>query len=213
MSFAANRAWPIDVRVELQQKQHAVIGDVLDALAHLEDLAENKLERSRLVACRIDDDDPALIEAILDDGDALDQALRRGAPGVRLVVYEVADVDDAIPARCARAASPATSEDLTARGSSEDLEASIDPDQRCVVRVSLRALVDMNEDDGLYFLSSATPELLGAPFAVRLSQKSVLVQVVRGGLVAHQEVSGRRPGRGRGATAVSLFVETVSEHG
>ena len=31
-----------DVRVELQQKQHAVIGDVLDALAHLEDLAENK---------------------------------------------------------------------------------------------------------------------------------------------------------------------------
>ena len=95
MSFAANRAWPIDVRVELQQKQHAVIGDVLDALAHLEDLAENKLERSRLVACRIDDDDPALIEAILDDGDALDQALRRGAPGVRLVVYEVADVDDA----------------------------------------------------------------------------------------------------------------------
>ena len=172
MSFAANRAWPIDVRVELQQKQHAVIGDVLDALAHLEDLAENKLERSRLVACRIDDDDPALIEAILDDGDALDQALRRGAPGVRLVVYEVADVDDAIPARCARAASPATSEDLTARGSSEDLEASIDPDQRCVVRVSLRALVDMNEDDGLYFLSSATPELLGAPFAVRLSRRA-----------------------------------------
>ena len=93
VSFAANRAWPIDVRVELQQKQHAVIGDVLDALAHLEDLAENKLERSRFVACRIDDDDPALIEAILDDGDALDQALRRGAPGVRLVVYEVADVD------------------------------------------------------------------------------------------------------------------------
>jgi ubiquitin C-terminal hydrolase len=172
VSFAANRAWPIDVRVELQQKQHAVIGDVLDALAHLEDLAENKLERSRLVACRIDDDDPALIEAILDDGDALDQALRRGAPGVRLVVYEVADVDDAIPARCSRAASPATSEDLTARGSSEDLEASIDPDQRCVVRVSLRALVDMNEDDGLYFLSSATPELLGAPFAVRLSRRA-----------------------------------------
>ena len=167
----ANRAWPIDVRVELQQKQHAVIGDVLDALAHLEDLAENKLERSRFVACRIDDDDPALIEAILDDGDALDQALRRGAPGVRLVVYEVADVDDAIPARCSRAASPATSEDLTARGSSEDLEASIDPDQRCVVRVSLRALVDMSEEDGLYFLSSATPELLGAPFAVRLSEE------------------------------------------
>ena len=98
MSFAANRAWPIDVRVELQQKQHAVIGDVLDALANLEDLAENKLERSRLVACRIDDDDPALIEAILDDGDALDQALRRGAPGVRLVVYEVSDVEDAVPA-------------------------------------------------------------------------------------------------------------------
>ena len=53
VSFAANRAWPIDVRVELQQKQHAVIGDVLDALAHLEDLAENKLERSRLGASRV----------------------------------------------------------------------------------------------------------------------------------------------------------------
>ena len=105
-------------------------------------------------------------------GTTLDQALRRGAPGVRLVIYEVADVEDAIPARCSRAASPATSEDLTARGSSEDLEASIDPDQRCVVRVSLRALVDMNEEDGLYFLSSATPELLGAPFAVRLSRRA-----------------------------------------
>ena len=41
-----------------------------------------------------------------------------------------------------------------------------------MVRVSLRALVDMNEEDGLYFLSSATPELLGAPFAVRLSRRA-----------------------------------------
>jgi len=44
VSFAANRAWPVDVRVELQQKQHAVIGDVLDALAELEDLADNYKE-------------------------------------------------------------------------------------------------------------------------------------------------------------------------
>ena len=68
------------------------------------------------MACRIDDDDPALIEAILDDGDALDQALRRGAPGVRLVVYERWPMSTMRYQRCRRAASPATSEDLTARG-------------------------------------------------------------------------------------------------
>ena len=178
VSFAANRAWPIDVRVNLaSQKKDGpfVISDVLDALAALDDLVEGpKLDRSALIACRVDDDDAALIEAVLNDGDTLDAALRRGAPGVRLVVYEMVDVADAVPARLAglgRAPSPATSEDLAARNSSEDLEAVVDPDARCVVRISLRALVDANEEDGLYFLSSATPELLGAPFAVRCSRR------------------------------------------
>ena len=112
-------------------KQHAVIGDVLDALADLDDLAENKLELFAIVACRIDDDDSALIEAILDDGDALDQALRRARPAFdwSFMRWSMSKIPGA---KCSRACLPATSEDLTARGSSEDLEASIDPDQRCV---------------------------------------------------------------------------------
>ena len=42
-----------------------------------------------------------------------------------------------------------------------------------------KGLVDMSEEDGLYFLSSATPELLGAPFAVRLVEERPRVSCTR----------------------------------
>ena len=84
---------------------YPTVGDVLDELCALDDLvtadgdpceaslgeskrelpAGERLDRATLVAGRVDDDDPSAIAQLLDDDDRLDLALRRGAPGVRLV--------------------------------------------------------------------------------------------------------------------------------
>ncbi|EGB07411.1 hypothetical protein AURANDRAFT_64951 [Aureococcus anophagefferens] len=146
---------------------YPTVGDVLDELCALDDLvtadgdpceaslgeskrelpAGERLDRATLVAGRVDDDDPSAIAQLLDDDDRLDLALRRGAPGVRLVDDGDGDDDDVDGAVKSQSNRPRA------------------------LRFSLRAALDA-PDDSPYFLSRKRPTLLGAPFALRATRSS-----------------------------------------
>ncbi|KAH8079511.1 ubiquitinyl hydrolase [Aureococcus anophagefferens] len=193
---------------------YPTVGDVLDELCALDDLvtadgdpceaslgeskrelpAGERLDRATLVAGRVDDDDPSAIAQLLDDDDRLDLALRRGAPGVRLVVFEVVDVaardvvvvtrdDGAKDAKDADRSSPSDGgdpDDIDAGilqddgdGDDDDVDGAVksQSNRPRALRFSLRAALDA-PDDSPYFLSRKRPTLLGAPFALRATRSS-----------------------------------------
>ncbi|KAK7242169.1 ubiquitinyl hydrolase [Aureococcus anophagefferens] len=193
---------------------YPTVGDVLDELCALDDLvtadgdpceaslgeskrelpAGERLDRATLVAGRVDDDDPSAIAQLLDDDDRLDLALRRGAPGVRLVVFEVVDVaardvvvvtrdDGAKDAKDVDRSSPSDGgdpDDIDAGilqddgdGDDDDVDGAVksQSNRPRALRFSLRAALDA-PDDSPYFLSRKRPTLLGAPFALRATRSS-----------------------------------------